>query len=296
MKTRSTLTNLVVISFTIIHSLASANFSAAQQKLRGTKILDYCSIVKAPERYIGRVIRTKALMTYSTVSRVDGADSFLYSSLCNNGDYFVATNYEEEDSNKSDKTDAFLMRLADEKNFIFEVVIKGQFDYSIVPTFGHLGWSLNGLKVHKIVSIRDVTQKRGYKKPNSKAERPRTDAGSRLQGLTRETLLYFLGSKSVEVEKSFDDGLEIFDTLSRTYGRSEIDKFRNAGLFESTLKYKDKFVSGPSVSYKSGSYIASGSLGATFTSGDKKTLQYECIYRLLNNEFILEKIRFSNKK
>lgn len=294
MKTSAKLKNLVVLGLALIYALASMQLSEAQGSSQNTKILDYCSIVKTPERYIGKVIRTRALMTYSTVSRVDGGDSFLYSPLCNNGDYFVVTNYEE--MQKPDKTSTFFERLANEKNFIFEVVIAGRFEYSIVPNFGHLSWAMNELKVHRIASIRDVTSIQSYKKPDSNVETPRRNAGSHLRWLNSEIMFYFLGDPSREVEARLDNGLEIVDASSHTFRRSEVNEFRNIGLFDSTLKYRDKFVSGPSVSYESGKYIASGNLGVTLNSGEKKILKYECIYRSSNEGFILEKVSFSNKR
>lgn len=294
MKTGAKFRNFVVVCLVLFVALVPAQASKAQRMSKKIKIVEYCSIAQSPQRYAGKVIRTRALMTFSTVSRVDDGDSFLYSWRCNKGDYFAIPNFSEQKI--QDKSSQFFEKLSKETDFIFEVVIIGEFVNSIIPKFGHLSWAINEFKVHEISSIRDVTSRESYKKPNFDADSPRTDAGEHLRWLNCKILFYFLGNPTERIDKYFDDHLVIIDASGRSFPRNEINEFINGTIFDAIPTVEEKFVKDPFTSYKGGKYVASGEAGITLNSGEKKTIHYECIYRPSKYEFILEKITFSYER
>src|SRR5689334_13060920 len=76
-----------VICCVIILSACALSYS--QSKGTHASEPDYCAAVDSAAGGRRRTIRMKALMTWSTVARVDGGDTVLYSPRCNSGDYFA---------------------------------------------------------------------------------------------------------------------------------------------------------------------------------------------------------------
>lgn len=144
--------NFIILSATFF---LFSHLIVGQVNIGKPKNVDYCSIFDLSNNYSGQIIKSRAFMTYSTVTRVDGGDSFLYSKNCNNGDYFAVTNFSK--LNNLSKWEKFFAKLPGEKNFIFEISFIGKLQTSVIPFFGHLGWSRAEIEIFKIESMKDIT-------------------------------------------------------------------------------------------------------------------------------------------
>src|SRR5688572_25921933 len=81
-----------------------------------SKFVKYCSLFDPA--YQGKAVSSSALMFYSTVGRVDGGDTFLYSPQCNNPDYFAIP---KGTSRVWSKWQRFFDQLPPEKNLTLEI-------------------------------------------------------------------------------------------------------------------------------------------------------------------------------
>ena len=112
------------------------------------KFVKYCSLFDST--YDERTVSSIALMFYSTVGRVDGGDTFLYSPDCNGPDYFSIPS---GNSKVWGKWQSFFDKLPPEKNLAIEIKFEGKPDVAIAGLFGSLdGWARAEIKFSKIVS------------------------------------------------------------------------------------------------------------------------------------------------
>jgi hypothetical protein len=147
------------------------------QKISAIKNIKYCDAFDNADK--NQVIRTKAFMTLSTVSRVDGGDSFLFSTHCNSGDYFavvkIKRNLEKLPWYK------FLENLKSEKNYVFEVEFIGKLETSFPPSFGHLSWSRAEIQILNIIKFKDVSKSKNL--PDYTANAPIIEVSAELTTL-----------------------------------------------------------------------------------------------------------------
>lgn len=248
------------------------------------KISDYCSVFrKANEN--PRPVKIRALMTYSTISRVDGGDSFLYSANCNNGDYFAVADF--SNLKDSDKWRTFFEKLPAQKNFIFEVKLQGNLEVSLAPWFGHLSWSRARIKITEIESIKNVT--RNARKPDYKAERNLTEKGKTLQLVNNETLFrLFKGESQLNLGEYFSPEYILTDSSGNVFNKSNYQNISERNLYKS---FETIGVSGGRVERIGNKYKVSGTV--TFSQADKKhILNYENTFEFRNDWWILTETKF----
>ncbi|MEK7724148.1 MAG: hypothetical protein AAB336_07370 [Acidobacteriota bacterium] len=225
-------------------------------------------------------------MSFSTISRIDGGDTFLYSVECNNGDYFALANF----SNLKDiaKWQIFFDKLPNEKNFIFEVELQGNLEVSIAPWFGHLSWSRAKIEITEIESIKDVTRK--AQKPNYKTERPLTEKGRTLQLVNTETLFYLVkGKTELNLGDYFSPEYILTDSNGNIFNKLNYQNLSERKLFSN---FETISVSGGRVERIGNKYKVLGTV--TFSQADKKhILNYENTFEFRNDWWILTETKFT---
>ncbi|PYS99309.1 MAG: hypothetical protein DMF63_11845 [Acidobacteria bacterium] len=253
---------------------------------------EFCSAFSEGTHTTG-TIRVKALMTLSTVGRVDGGDSFLYSAGCNNGDYFAVTDFSQSKDNR--KTRKFLDSLAAETNFILEVDVTGRLVNSFMPSFGHLSWARSEFKIDRIDSIVDVSGRQNLVRPDLDAVTPLTNLATSLKVTNTQLMLRFLGSSSwPDIDGMFDDSFIAVDPNDQTYTKTTYNDLDANKLFGGTSGYPTRFVTQPDQVTKDGNtYIASGIMGVERASRAQKKLRYENTYRITDESIRLLKSRFT---
>lgn len=265
----------------------------AQIKARKAETLNYCSVVGSPEKYLGKTVKVKALMTFSTVSRVDGGDPILFASKCNSGDFFATTNYTEVIDGHN--IDAFFDKLAPEKNYVFEIIFLGKLEYSIVPVFGHLSWATNEFKISRVISIRDISSRRPSKRPNFELDTPKINLGLSLVARTK-SFIYFLMDLERTTDISYGSDFRLIDQSAKSYISDQIDELRKRGVFDTVARANGSFFGTPTVRKEGGKYIATGKFGLNLESEKVASLRYECIYREIDGDFVLETVRLSKEE
>lgn len=254
--------------------------------------MDYCSIVHSPSLYVGKTVHFRAFMTWSTVTRVDGGDSFFFSDRCNSGDYFSHTGFTKTANSK--KVLGFFNRLKPEANYIFEVDVVGKYDSAFPALFGHLSWTLHDLQLKEIISIKDITTLRPDVRPDFHAETPITDTGLEISDVTTDTILYFMGYGNLSYVPRFSPDLTVTDPSGNVVSGGGVSTFISRGLFYGSQTDQHRFVSHPSIKLIGEMFVAKGKAGITLVSKDKKILKYECTFKRSGESLVLEKIKFSN--
>ena len=232
-------------------------------------------------------------MTLSTVGRVDGGDSYLYSPGCNNGDYFAVTDFSQSKDNR--KVRKFFNSLAAEKNFILEVDVTGRLVNSFMPLFGHLSWSRSEFKIDRINSIVDVSGRQNLVEPDLEADAPLTKLANSLKEINGELMLHFIGSSSwPDIDGMFDDSFTAIDPSGQTYKKSSYNELDANRLFGGAEGYPTRFVTQPDQVTKEGNiYVASGIMAIESASRARKELRYENTYRIAGDSIRLVKSRFT---
>src|SRR5438874_7855845 len=90
--------------------------SLSANRQRKPAFVKYCSLFDST--YEAKTVSSSALMFYSTVGRVDGGDTFLYSGDCNGSDYFAIP---QGNSRAWAKWQNFFDKLPPEKNLTLEI-------------------------------------------------------------------------------------------------------------------------------------------------------------------------------
>ena len=238
-------------------------------------------------------IRIKALMTWSTVSRVDGGDSYLYSPDCNNGDYFAVTDFSQ--LNDKGKLRRFLDSLARERNFILEADVTGRRVNSFIPLFGHLNWSRSTFKIDRINSLVDVSSRQNLVRPDLEADTPLTDLATSLRDINSELMLKFIGQSDMPaLDEMVEASFTATDPNGQTYRKTNYKELDANRLFGSTDGYPKRFVVRPEQVTKQGNlYVVSGTMGIESASDVKKELRYENTYRIVEDSIRLVKSLFT---
>jgi hypothetical protein len=183
------------------------------------KFVKYCSLFDST--YEEKTVSSRALMFYSTVGRVDGADTFLYSADCNGPDYFAIP---EGNSKVWGKWQTFFDKLPAEQNLALEIKFEGKPDVATSGLFGSLdGWARAQIKFSKILSIKDVTSSTNAVVPNHDAAKPRVERIETLRNDLRNFLhtLYSPSSASPHVLSSLSDDFLFVDLAGKTLKKDE---------------------------------------------------------------------------
>jgi hypothetical protein len=135
--------------------------------------VDFCDLFDSYEKYEGKTISSTALMTYSTVGRLDGDESAMYSLTCNDPDHIAHISYGRKQSWN------FLKNLKPETRFIFAIKFVGRITIAETLNFGHLGWTRADVKIERVKSSQSLPTE-------SKSNRPNYDAPSRLTERARQ--------------------------------------------------------------------------------------------------------------
>ena len=176
--------------------------------------------------------------------------------------------------------------------YVLEVEVNGKFDNSKTPMFGHLSWALNEINIKDIVSIKDVTSNAAYPKPDYKAQTAVTGEDSTLQMLNTDLMLYLSGESKEGLSKYFDDSFVLIDPTGYKFKRDELEQFRQKGLLDKAVIFKEKSVINWSymLKYVDGNYSTYGMILWTLSNGKDKRIGFECIYHRLNDSFVLQKV------
>ncbi len=232
-------------------------------------------------------------MTYSTVSRVDGGDSFLYSKECNNGDYFTVTNFSK--LNNSSKWKNFFGKLPEEKNFIFEINFTGKLQTSIIPLFGHLGWSRAEIEIIEIHSMKDVTFASGVKKPNFEAETPLIEKSRQLETINNQILLFFLNNPKDEKDTDIyiADNFTIIGTFGKSFKKNNFPELVFGDLFDEIKDYDTSILKITDVKMTKENYEVHGIFSISNKNGNQQSLKYKNIFLPTKDSWLLTKTEFS---
>jgi hypothetical protein len=254
----------------------------------------YCSIFNQIENLNNRIIKTNALMFYSTVSRVDGDDTFLYSPHCNKGDYFATVDF--SNLKNSGYLRRFLTKLPGEKNFILEIYFTGKLQTSLTPAFGHLSWAIAEMNVFDVTSIKDVTALPNTIKPDYEAATPLKSKGTELQSINSQILFFFVfgdkSSYSQDIERYISDDFTVIDKLGRTFGKNNYLKLIKEGFFKQVKEVGIE--RGRVKKLKDENYVISGKIENTVKGIKKESLNYENNFQFSEEKgWMLMKIKFS---
>jgi hypothetical protein len=268
--------------------------AAAQTKTPKIRQVDYCSLFDPGLKdFESGIIETRVLMTYSTIERVDGGDSFFYSPKCNKGDFFAVENSSNEKSPWK-KLNIRFSELAKEKEYVFEVKLKGKLQTTIFPTFGHLGWSRNELEVLEVEYLKDVTST--AVKPDYEAETPLSDQGKDLKNTNLTIMGVFIsGAFKSDIENLLADDFVATDSFENKYTKQNYLELVRKGLFAPSPKYDDsrKISNGYARLFQAG-YKVSGFVAVAGKAVKEQKLMYENTYRYKNDSWIATEIKFSN--
>jgi hypothetical protein len=285
---------LPIFPFLLLTSALAPFTIAAQSTHRN--IVDYCSVVQAPDSYVGKSIQTTALMHYSNIKRVDGDDTFLYGAKCNNGDFFTVTSYGGK--KPSNKVYQFFQNLPREKEFVLEVTLSGKFNNSRTPMFGHLSWALSELNKVHIISIEDVTANSAYPKPGHQTRSFITGEDSVLLSLNTDLLLYLSGEEKKDASKYISEDFILLDTSALHHYLGDLEQFRKRGLIDKGLVVNEKSVINWSylLKYADGNYFTYGIYLWTLESGKEIRIGFESVYRRSGDSFVLKKVTLRSFK
>ncbi len=188
-------------------------------EVAGQQFVNYCSLFDST--YEGRTVRSTALMFHSTVSRVDGADTFLYSPDCNGPDYFAIP---EGDSKAWGKWKHFWATLPPEKNLVLEVTFEGKPEISTTHLFGSLdGWARAQIPFSKIFSIKDITGTPRSILANYDAARPQVERIELLKSVLQGYLLSLNDPSSTNqyVSNSLSDKFLFVDLNEKSFKKDQ---------------------------------------------------------------------------
>jgi len=250
------------------------------------KFVKYCSLFDST--YDERTVSSIALMFYSTVGRVDGGDTFLYSPDCNGPDYFSIPS---GNSKVWGKWQSFFDKLPPEKNLAIEIKFEGKPDVAIAGLFGSLdGWARAEIKFSKIVSIRDVTSSTNAVVPNHNAAKPNVE---RIEGLRNDLrnflqTLYSPSNARQDMLNSLPDDFVFVDFTGKSFKRDQYLSLNapwdtaSAGLKESRMSSRLK-------SKTNDTMIWRGTFVLGFTSAPTKIYYCDVTFVLRDGKWTLRR-------
>lgn len=270
-------------------------FLTAQKNAETYIKANYCSLFNSSKNLEGKLVRTRAFMTYSTVSRVDGGDSFFYLPECNGGDYFSTIGDSPEIKNIQ-KLNKVIENSEDEKHHILEIEFIGKIETSIIPSFGHLAWSLSEIQLAEIIFVKNVSNKiKVSKKPKYEAETSLLNRGKGLKDMNSYILFSLLKRSSTENDLYLSDNFVLIDKNGKDFKKVNITDFSVKNLFNLNEDYESMFIKGPGVETKNGLYIASGICGVKYKNGKEKMVKYVNTFKHVEDSWRLIKTEFLEK-
>lgn len=251
---------------------------------RGPKFVKYCSLFD--QTYEGKTVSSSALMFYSTVGRVDGDDTFLYSADCNGTDYFAIP---EGNSKVWGKWQNFFDKLQPEKELTLEIKFEGKPDVETAGLFGSLdGWARAQIKFSKILSIRDVTPLPIAVRPDYEAPKPHIERIEGMRNKLRNFLqsLYAPSSSKTYVQDALSDQFLFVDSSGRTFKKDQYftlhaawtDSYTGLKEFQTSSRLKSK---------TNNTMIWRGTLKLVFTAGPVKPYYCDVKFILRNSDWIV---------
>ena len=277
----------------LLLALAISADSICQISKPRQQTADLCRVLRSPQKCDNKRVRFKAFMTYSTISRVDGGDSYIYSPDCNNPDNFVVTEY--SDSKVLEKGTDFLSALPSEKSYILEIDAVGRFETALWPSFGHLGWSLHRFEIEKIAGIADVTQKIGIVRPDDEADGIITGERSMLKSMNADLILYLSGTSDSFRYGGVSQRTKFVHPSGRSYSGQDLEKVRLSWLVDPAKKWSRK-VTARDVDYMKGRFRISGALvfENPTRSEERVVYFYSSYLKKVDDRFEVIKVEFSN--
>lgn len=261
----------------------------AQEANKGVSKISFCEVFDGSDSFDGKLVITEALMTYSTVSRVDGGDSFLYSPKCNNQDFFAVTEF-SDGITKTVKQ--FFSKLPDERNFVLKVTLTGRARSSFIPLFGHLSWSRSQFVVEDINNISNITNDSSHVPPNFDDEAPLTELGNHLRNLNSDLVLSLLtGLAPEKLNDSLDPAFGLTDPNGRTFSGDRLRLLSLEYIFGKVDGFETRAVQQPKVKVVGQDHIATGLFWIENAARDRKQLEYENVFRQSGSTFILVRTR-----
>ncbi len=277
--------NIALLAFVfLIGYPISAN--AQKMKLSSIHYLDFCSLYQ--DQNLNKTFKSRALMFYSTIGRVDGDDSFLYSPDCNSGDYFAVYG----DGSKGWKTwDSFFRNLEKkQKHYVLEVEFEGRMVLANDYLFGHLGWARAALTTSRITSVKDVTDTGRGIQHKYKSPTPLTHQVEQLGFDCYEFLrsLYTL-TEPKQFEALLLPTFVFVDEAGQSLSKSEYlarERHQIELRTAKTLSSGRKFVK------RSGNTLTElGTIKITDEDGSTRTFSCEMAFQLVNDEWKLSQAR-----
>ncbi|MBV9242263.1 MAG: hypothetical protein JO314_09675 [Acidobacteria bacterium] len=131
--------------------------------------VDYCSLFAK----VGDTqnVVTKAYLSHSTVSRIDGGDDFLYSPNCNDPDHFMTLGVSKP--MVWNATRKVFNGLPSETANVLEITFAANVVVSRTWLYGSLdGWARSSATISKVIAIRDITGRGDAAKPNLEGKAP----------------------------------------------------------------------------------------------------------------------------
>lgn len=272
---------ILTISLFLFSSIVTAQ--KTRQEINET---DYCALFNDELKdYKTEAVTTVAYMTYSTVSRVDGDDTFLYFPACNNGDFFSVIELSKE-KKLWKKWKHFFFNLPGETNYIFEVKLTGKLESSVFPAFGSLAWSRNQFNVIAIESAADIT------KTAVKPDFESNTTVENLRDVNDEIMSYFMGKKK-EIGNYFADEFVISGLQENIYNKKNFHELADKGLFGNIKHYKQQGTNSGQFKYQAGSYKVLGYVFVIDENDKPQSFDFENTYRYTNKSWILTKIELT---
>lgn len=181
--------------------LASAELPITSQI--SVPVVEYCELFERPLPIRTGLFRTTAYMSYSTVSRIDGGDPFLYSPKCNDSDHFAVF---DTAKNVWGRYPKFFDSLPPERHHVISITFDGRLEVANSHLFGSLdGWSRAKALIINTISLRLLPAPQESILPNQTAEAPEAERIERLQASFWLFLQSLLRSNGAEPSLLSDD-------------------------------------------------------------------------------------------
>ena len=284
--------NKTIIIFSFLFCLFFFSQASAQSQIKPLKYANYCTIVKSENSDSTEIFRTKAFMSYSTVLRVDGGDTFFYLPRCNGGDNFSTVDFSSiEDS--ENKWSSFLNNLPSQRDFIFEVDFTGTIESSLLPIYGHLGWSRAEIKLIKINSIRDVSRR--VKKPVYDAAKSIIEDGRSLRDTNVDVSFFILLGNRYEPKfnENISEDFVLTDFTGNTFTKKNLPEFFSQNPFGKSENYPSSSLSGGKASRINNQYKVVGIVAFTNNQDKITSLRYENFFEYKRENWLLTKSNLS---
>lgn len=260
----------------------------AQKSSQVGDLVSFCDLLDSSRDLEEKFVRTEAYMTYSTVGRVDGGDSFLYSPQCNSKDNFAIADL----GKNLDKTSqVFFSKLTSGRNYRLKITVSGKLRTSFLPLYGHLSWSRYQFEIDSIASIEDDTRNAAL--PDFEAKSPSLEIAFRLRHINDSLIYYFFTGRSDEpVDDILDAKFVLIDLGGNTVIRDEVRSFSSNQFVELKKNIKTVGVRQPEVEINGVEYVATGIVAFEYGDGRKTQVEYVNTLRRANDSFIVLRTEF----